>query len=90
VKLNRLLDDLDLPRLDGIHDLKNAKFKLCKDEFLRVTQLPDIKPRTGRQLYMHKNLYTNKSRSKRKKNESKKRLRMKPKDNHANYVAYLG
>ncbi|KAL3790628.1 hypothetical protein ACHAW5_004195 [Stephanodiscus triporus] len=53
-KLNGLLDDLDLPRLDGHHDLRTAKFNLCKDEFLRVTQLPDIKPRTGRQAENHR------------------------------------
>ena len=60
MKINRVLDDLDLPQLDGINHLMTAKFKLCKDEFLRVTQLPDTKPRTGRQLVNHNN-YCNQS-----------------------------
>jgi hypothetical protein len=52
-RFQKLMDDLDLPQLDGSLRVRVAKFNLCKDEFLRVTGLPDTKPRTKWAEYQH-------------------------------------
>jgi len=49
-RLNRLLTSVDLPMLDGNKNLRNSKFRACKEEFLRVTGLSDQIYRTAHQL----------------------------------------